>query len=148
MSLLDDVSSQMKAAMKAQDKGRLSALRGIRAAFIEALKADGRDSLPDEEAVAVMRRLAKQRVDSITEYDKAGRTDLADIERAELAVIEEFLPRLADAATTRTWVADAIAASGATGPGDMGKVMAALMAAHKGELDGKLANTLVRELLR
>lgn len=147
MSLVDEISNQMKTAMKAKDKDRLGALRGIRAAVIEAMKTDGSETLSDEATLAVIRRLGKQRQDSIAEYEKAGRSDLADVERAELAVIEEFLPKLADEATTRAWVQEAIAATGATAMGDMGRVMGALMAAHKAELDGKLANKLVRELL-
>lgn len=147
MSIVDEISNQMKAAMKAQDKARLTALRGIRAGLIEAMKTDGSQTLADEASLAVLRRLAKQRADSAAEYDKAGRADLADTERAELAVIEEFLPRLADEATTRGWVEAAIASTGAAGPADIGKVMGALMAAHRAQLDGKLANKLVRELL-
>lgn len=147
MSLVDEISSQMKTAMKAKDKDRLRALRGIRAALIEAMKADGADTLPDDSAVAVMRRLAKQRQDAIGEYDKAGREDLAAGERSELAVIEEFLPKLADEATTRAWVDEAIARTGASSMSDMGRVMGALMGAHKDQLDGKLASRLVREAL-
>lgn len=147
MPIVDTVSSQMKDAMKAKDKERLTALRGIRAALIEAMKADGSETLSDDAAVEIMRRLAKQRKDSISEYDKAGRDDLADAERAELAVIEEYLPKLADEATTRAWVAEAIAATGASSMADMGKVMGKLMGAHKGELDGGLANRIVKEKL-
>ena len=148
MSLVDEISTQMKTAMKAKDKDRLRALRGIRAALIEAMKADGSDSLSDDASIAVMRRLAKQRVDAITEYAKAGRDDLAEIEKVELLVIEEFLPKLADEDTTRTWVQEAIAKTGASAMSDMGRVMGALMGAHKGDIDGKLANKLVREALR
>lgn len=147
MSLVDEVSAQMKAAMRAKDKPRLQALRGIRAAFIEASKAAGADgSVSDEAAMGILRRLAKQRRESIEAY--AGkRDDLAEVERAELAVIETFLPSVADEATTRGWVEAAIASSGAAGPGDLGRVMGALMKAHKGVIDGKLANKLARELL-
>lgn len=147
MPLVDQINDQLKTAMKAQDKLRLSALRSIRAAFINAMKETGADSLPDESAVELLRRLGKQRQDSISEYGKAGRQDLVDQEQAELVIIEEFLPKLADEATTRAWVADAVARSGAKGAADMGKVMGLLMAAHKAELDGKLANRLVREAL-
>ncbi|MEO0600502.1 MAG: GatB/YqeY domain-containing protein, partial [Myxococcota bacterium] len=85
--------------------------------------------------------------ESITAYEEGGRDDLVAQEKAELAVIETFLPSLADEATTRAWVEEAIAKTGASAPGDMGKVMGALMGAHKGELDGGLANRIVRELL-
>ncbi|MFK7926852.1 MAG: GatB/YqeY domain-containing protein [Myxococcota bacterium] len=148
MSLVDLVSEQMKQAMKARDKARTSALRGIRAAFLDAMKASGSDgTVSDDEAITMLRRLAKQRKESIEAYVSGGRDDLVDAERAELAVIEEFLPKLADEATTREWVAAAIAQTGATEPGHMGKVMGVLMKAHKADLDGKLANRVVRELL-
>ncbi len=147
MSLVDEITGQMKTAMKAKDKPRLTALRGIRAAFLEAMKADGRDALPDEEAIAILRKLAKSRVESITAYTEAGRDDLVADEQAELTVIEEFLPKLADEATTRVWAQDAIAKTGASSMKEMGKVMGALMGAHKAELDGKLAQKVIKELL-
>ncbi|MGC6493051.1 MAG: GatB/YqeY domain-containing protein [Myxococcota bacterium] len=147
MSLLDTITAQMKTAMRAKDKPRLGAIRGIRAAFIEAMKADGADTLSDEQAVTILRRLAKARAESITAYVDGGREELAEVERVELAVIEEFLPSLADEATTRGWVAEAIERSGATSMRDMGKVMGMLMSAHKAEVDGKLAQTIVKELL-
>ena len=147
MPLVDEITTQMKAAMKAKDKPRLGALRGIRAAFINGMKEHGSDTLSDDKALALLRRLAKQRNDSINEYTKAGREDLAEVERVELAVIEEFLPSLADEATTKAWVDEAIAATGATSMSDMGKVMGKLMGAHKAELDGGLANRLVKAAL-
>ena len=148
MPLVDDVSAQLKAAMRAKDKPRVQALRGIRAAFIEASKAAGADdSVSDEQALTILRRLAKQRRESIDAYEAGGREDLAETERSELAVIETFLPQLADEATTRGWVQAAIAQTGASGPGDLGRVMGSLMKAHKGVLDGKLANRIARELL-
>ena len=147
MSILDRVSDELKAAMRSKDKTRLGALRGMRAAFIEALKRDGAEELPDSDALTILKRLAKQRRESIEAYEGGGRTDLAETEKAELAVLEEFLPKMADETTTRTWVQEAIASTGASGPADMGKVMGALMGAHRDELDGKLANKVVRELL-
>ena len=147
MSIFDDVSSQIKDAMRARDKVRLVALRGIRAGLIEAQKKNNADTVDDATCEPVLRRLAKQRKESLDAYTSAGRQELADQERAELVVIDSFLPSLADEETTRQWVTEAIGAAGATGPGDTGKVMGKLMAAHRGELDGGLANRLVRELL-
>ncbi len=147
MSIYDTVSEQMKDAMRSKDKPRLSALRNIRAAFLTAVKEDNADTLPDDKALTILRRLAKQRAESIEAYTAGGRTELAASETAELAVIEGFLPQLADAATTQGWVADAIAKTGATSKRDMGKVMGALMGAHKGQIDGKLANQLVAAAL-
>lgn len=147
MGLLEQVSEDLKAAMRAKDKVRLSALKNIRAAFIEAQKEDGSDTLADDKALGILRRLAKQRRESISAYQDGGREDLVESEQAELAVVEAFLPQLADEETTRGWVQAAIEQTGASAPGDMGKVMGALMGAHRDEIDGKLANRLVRELL-
>jgi uncharacterized protein YqeY len=147
MSLVDQVSEELKTAMRARDKVRVAGLRGIRAAFIEALKADGSDTLADEDAVTILRRLAKQRRESIDAYTEGGRPELAEDEKAELAVIEAFLPQQADEAQTRAWVDEAIAKTGASGMADMGKVMGVLMGAHRDVLDGKLANQIVRERL-
>ncbi|MEZ4317418.1 MAG: GatB/YqeY domain-containing protein [Myxococcota bacterium] len=147
MSLVETVSEELKNAMRARDKVRTQGLRNIRAAFIEALKEDGAESLPDAKAEEILRKLAKQRKESIEAYEGGGRPELADEERAELAVIEAFLPQLADEAQTRAWVEAAIAKTGASAPSDMGKVMGLLMKDHKAVLDGKLANQIVRELL-
>ncbi|MCB9669026.1 MAG: GatB/YqeY domain-containing protein [Alphaproteobacteria bacterium] len=147
MSILERVSEDLKVAMKARDKDRLQGLRGIRAAFIEALKADGSETLDPEEELAILRRLAKQRRESIDAYVAGGREELADTERAELAVIEGYLPSLAGPEQTAAWVDAAIAATGASTMKDMGKVMGALMKDHKAELDAKLANTIIKERL-
>jgi uncharacterized protein YqeY len=147
MPILDTVGDQLKAAMRAQDKPRLAALRNIRAAFLTAMKEDGSESLSDEVCIAVLRRLAKQRQESVEAFESGGRPEMAAAERAELALIESFLPRLADEATTRGWVREAISATGASSPKELGKVMGALMKAHKDDLDGNLARRLVAELL-
>lgn len=147
MPILDTVGDQLKAAMRAQDKPRLAALRNIRAAFLNAMKEDGSETLADEVCVAVLRKLAKQRQESIEAFDAGGRPEMAAAERQELALIEGFLPRLADEATTRSWVREAIAATGASSPKELGKVMGALMKAHKDDIDGTLARRLVAELL-
>ena len=147
MPILEDVSAQMKTAMKAREADRLRALRGIRAGFITAMKEDGSDKLADEACLVVLRRVAKQRRDSIESYTSAGRADLASIEQAELDVIETFLPALADEAQTRAWVAEAIEATGASSAREMGRVMGTVMKAHKGQVDGNLTRKIVSELL-
>ena len=147
MGIVDSVSEQLKQAMKDRDAARTSALRNIRAAFLTAMKEDGASTLDDARATVALRRLAKQRAESIEAFAAGGREDLADAERKELGVIEAFLPRLADAAQTRAWIEEAIASTGATSARDKGKVMAALMKVHKSELDGKIANAIVGELL-
>jgi uncharacterized protein YqeY len=147
MPLIDDVSNQMKDAMRAKDQARTLALRSIRAGFITAMKEDGKDTLSDEACIEVLRRIAKQRQDSIDAYVSANRPDMADAERAELVVINAFLPQLADEATTRAWVAEAIAATKASSVKEVGKVMGAVMKAHKGDVDGALVKRLAEALL-
>lgn len=147
MGIFETVTAQMKEALKAKDPARLAALRNIRAAFLNEMKKDNAAGVADEVCVGILRRLEKQRLESIEAFEKAGRAEQAAAEKADLTVIRSYLPSLADEATTRRWVQEAIAASGPSGPSDVGKVMGALMKAHKGEMDGALANRLARELL-
>ena len=122
MPILDEVSTQMKQALRARQSVRLAALRSIRAAFLNEMKKDGSETLSDEVCVALLRRLEKQRGESIEAFEQAGREERAATEREELAVIQEFLPSLADEATTRAWVEAAIAATGASSAKELGKV--------------------------
>ena len=146
MSIVERVTEEMKSAMRAKDKPRLGALRMIRAGIIE-LQKSGKGDVDDDAALTLLRKLKKQRVDAAETYEGAGRSDLAASERAELAVIEEFLPQLADEAQTLAWVREAIAASGAEAPNHLGKAMGALMRAHKAEVDGSLARKLLQQEL-
>lgn len=147
MSIYERITAQMTQAMKSKDPTRLSALRNIRAAFLTEMKKDNSKDLPDAACVEVLRRLEKQRRESIAAFEGGGRAEQAAAERAELGIVQEFLPALADEATTRAWVKEAIAAVGAPGPKDLGRVMGAIMAKHKGEIDGALANRILREML-
>jgi uncharacterized protein YqeY len=147
MSIADQVNEQMKAAMKAREERRLAALRSMRTVFLNEMKKDGASTISDEVAEGLLRRLEKQRKESIEAFDQAGRSEMAEAERAELAVIQEFLPQLADESQTRAWVEAAIAETGAESPKDTGRVMGALMKAHKGELDGNLAREIVQQIL-
>jgi len=147
MAIVDDVTNQMKDAMRAKDTVRLATLRSMRTAFLNEMKKDGSDTVSDAVCETLLRKLEKQRKESIEAFAKGGREEMAETERAELAVIQEFLPQLADAAQTRAWVEAAIAESGASGPKEMGKVMGALMKAHKADIDGNLAREIVQELL-
>lgn len=145
-TLVETVSAELKVAMLARDAARTGALRMIRAAFIELAK-DGKGEVTDERCVETLRRLRKQREDSIQSYEQAGRADLAEVERAEMAIVDSLLPRLADEATTLEWVRAAIAETGATSAREMGKAMGALMKAHKADIDAGLARLLLtREL--
>ncbi len=130
----EQLPALMKEAMKAGDKKRLGAVRLIAAAMkdreIEARGA-GRE-MTEEDEQAVLRKMVKQRQDSIVAYEAAGRDELAAQERDEVAVIAEFLPQMMDEAGTRAAIADAIAETGAAGPKDMGKVIAAVKASTPG----------------
>ena len=147
MAIVDEVAAQLKEAMLARDKDRTNALRNIKAALLLVAKEAAGSTVSDEQAMTALRALAKQRLESIEGFVAGGRADAAAAERFELAVIEGFLPKLADEAMTRAWAQEAIALTGATSAADIGKVMGKLMAGHKAELDGKLANKVVRELL-
>jgi hypothetical protein len=146
--IFDDLNAALTAAMKAKDQPRTDALRNIRAAFLLECKKDNAKTLADDACLALLRRLEKQRQESIEAFDKGARPELAAKERADLAVVQSFLPKLADLATTRTWVREAIAETGAAKAGDVGRVMGALMKAHKGDVDGNLARRLAQELLQ
>ena len=147
MPIFDEVRKQMTDAMRAKDAPRLAVLRGMRAAFQTEMKREGAETLSDDACVTVLRRLAKQRKESIDAFEKASRADRVAEERAELEVIETFLPSLADESQTRSWVEAAIAETGASAPGDVGRVMGAVMKAHKGDVDGLLAKKRAAELL-
>jgi len=145
-NLVDQVTAEMKVAMKARDKERTSALRMIRAAFIDAAK-EGKGEVTDDRAITILRKLKKQRVEAAEQYAAGGREDLAVKERAEAELIDGFLPKLADEAQTRIWVEEAVAASGAASMKEMGKAMGALMRVHKADVDGGLARRILGEVL-
>lgn len=141
-SIADEVTEQMKVAMKAKDTARLATIRLIRSSFANAAIDLKVPQLSDDQAVAVLRKMAKMRADSIQMYTDGGALDRAEAEKAELAIIESWLPTMADEETTRTWVREAIQAVESD---NVGKVMGALMKAHKAEVDGTLAQKLVKE---
>jgi uncharacterized protein len=139
--------SETKAALKAQNKPRLSALRLISAALQERDIA-ARAAIPDQEIPALLQKMIKQRRESLAIYEKAGRTEQAAQEATEIAVIEEFLPKQMSETEAREAIAAAIKQTGAAGPKDMGKVMAALKERHAGRMDFGKASALVKELLK
>ena len=125
MSLKAQLTEDMKTAMKAGEKDRLAVIRLINAA-IKQKEVDERVEMTDPLVLAVLEKMVKQRRDSITQYDAAGRDDLARIERYELGVIETYLPAKLDEAAVQAAIDAAVAQTGAAGPADMGKVMAVL----------------------
>jgi uncharacterized protein len=147
MTLADQVTSDIAAAMKAKDPGRLSALRMLKAAIMNKGVEKGRD-LEDAEVLQVVSSLVKQRRDSIEQFRKAGRNDLVDKESGEIKVLEQYLPPAASAEEIDAAVAAAIAESGATSVKDIGKVMKAVMPKLAGKnADGRTINEAVRRKL-
>jgi uncharacterized protein YqeY len=147
MPLVDEVGAAIADAMRQHDAVRLSALRMLKAAFMNKSVEKKRD-LDDAEAQQVVAALVKQRKDSIEQFTKGGRDDLAKKEAAEIVVLEAYLPAAADPAAVGEAVAAAIAETGATSPKDMGRVMKAVMAKLAGQnVDGKTVNELVRRKL-
>ena len=142
----DRLMAETKAALKAQDKARLLALRLISAALQQADIAS-RSTLPDQDIPAVLQKMIKQRRESLAIYEKAGRTEQAAQEAGEIAVIEEFLPRQMSDAEAREAIAAAVKDVGATSPKEMGKVMAALKERYVGRMDFGRASALVKEQL-
>jgi uncharacterized protein YqeY len=151
MSLKDQITEDIKAAMKAGEKVRLETVRSIKKAVLEkesAVRPSGQTALTEAQEVEVLVQLAKQRRDSIDQYQKAGRTDLANQEAQELAILEEYLPKqLSDEDVSQT-IDQIIAQVGATSPKDMGKVMGPVMQQLKGKADGKKVQEMVQTKLR
>ncbi|MEL7144513.1 MAG: GatB/YqeY domain-containing protein [Cyanobacteria bacterium J06643_4] len=150
MSLKDRISDEIKTAMKAKDKLRLETVRGIKKVIIEkesTIRADGREALTEEEELAIVMQLAKQRRDSIKQFTDAGRQELADKEAQELKILEEYLPAQMSDAEIEKAVEDAIAQTGATSMRDMGKVMGPVMAKLKGKADGGKVQAMVKAKL-
>ena len=147
MALIDTVSSAIADAMRKHEAVRLSALRMLKAALMNREVERGR-ALDDAESQQVVASLVKQRRDSIEQFTKGGRQDLADKEAEEIRVLDAYLPPAADPAVIDRAIADAIAETGATSPKDMGRVMKAAMARLAGQsVDGKAVNERVREKL-
>lgn len=144
------INDAVKAAMKSGDKARLATLRLVTAAIKDRdlAQAAGADPVGDAEIVTVLQKMLKQRRESIDVYRKNGREELAAQEEAEIAVIDEYLPKQMDDTETRQAVAGTIADTGAAGLKDMGKVMAALKEKYAGTMDFGKASALVKELLK
>jgi uncharacterized protein len=148
MSLAEDVNRAITDAMKAKDAPRLVALRMLKAALMNREVERGR-ALDDTEARQVVAALVKQRRDSIEQFTKGGRKDLADKETAEIVILESYLPPALDPDELEKAVENAITSTGATSAKDMGKVMKAVMADLAGKtVDGKTVNELVRRKLQ
>ena len=149
MTLFDQISEDIKAAMKARDKVRLETLRNIKKVFIEAKTAPGaHDELDDAAALKIIQKLAKQGRETARTYTDNSRQDLADEELAQVAVMEEYLPKQLSPDEIEKAVRDIIAQTGATSMKEMGKVMGEAGKLLAGKADGKAISTIVKQLLR
>jgi uncharacterized protein YqeY len=151
--LRDQLNDAVKAAMRAKQARRLGTLRLVMAAIKDRdlapdAKPAGQDRIGDADILQVLAKMIKQRRESITTYEAAGRAELAQQERDEIAVIEEFMPKQMSQGEVRAAVEAAIAEAGAVTIKDMGKVMAVLKGRHTGQMDFAKASGVVKELLK
>jgi uncharacterized protein len=147
MSLKERITSDMTAAMKSREAGRLSTLRMVKAA-VQNREIEKGGELSDDELTKALQSLVKQRRDSVEQYEKGGRAELAEKERAEIAVIEEYLPRAASAEEIERAVAEALAETGASSMKEMGAVMKATQARLAGRnADGRAVSEAVKRKL-
>ncbi|MFT3670149.1 MAG: GatB/YqeY domain-containing protein [Pseudoxanthomonas sp.] len=146
MSLKQQLTEDMKAAMKAGEKDRLAVIRLINAA-IKQREVDERIELDDAAVLAVLEKMVKQRKDSVSQFEAANREDLAAIERAELAVIDTYLPAKLGEAEILAAIDAAVAETGASGPADMGKLMGVLKPRLAGQADMGLVSALIKKKL-
>jgi len=147
MAILDTLNNDMKEAMKSKDKVRLEVIRGLKSDIsYKEIEAKG-DGLSEEDIIGVITSAAKRRRDSIDQFRKGGREDLATKEEAELEIITTYLPKQMSDDEIAGIVVEAIAASGASGPSDTGKVMKEVMPKVKGKADGNRVKQIVAEKL-
>lgn len=148
MALFDQVSNDIKEAMKAKDKVRLETLRNIKKYFIEAKTAPGaNDTLEDDAALKILQKLAKQGTESANLYKEKGREDLAEEELAQVRVIEGYLPKQMSPEELEAALKEIIAEVGATSAKDIGKVMGTASKKLAGKADGKAISAVVKSLL-
>ncbi|MES2075570.1 GatB/YqeY domain-containing protein [Rugamonas sp. DEMB1] len=146
MGLREQITEDMKAAMRAKETGKLNTIR-LLIAEIKRKEVDERIEVNDTQVVAIVEKMIKQRKDSITQFEAGGRADLADIEKAELAVLVAYMPAGLSDEEVAAEVAAAVAASGATGPQDMGKVMAIVKPKLAGRADMGAVSALIKKAL-
>lgn len=148
MNLFDQISNDIKEAMKARDKVRLEALRNVKKYFLEAKTAPGAaDELTDDAALKIIQKLVKQGKDSATLYTEQGRADLAEAELAQVAAIEVYLPKQMTEGELTAALQGIIAETGAAGPKDMGRVMGVATKQLAGRAEGRAISAKVKALL-
>ena len=146
MSLKDQITEDMKTAMRAKDAPRLLTIRGLLAA-LKQKEVDERIVLDDVQVIAIIDKLIKQRKDSISQFRAAGRTDLVDTETTELQLLESYLPQRLSVEEITAQVAAIVDSIGTSGPGDIGKVMAAVKVQLAGKADMGLVSAAVKQML-
>lgn len=146
MSLKAQLTEDMKAAMRAKESGRLAAVRLI-IAEVKRKELDEQTELNDTQVLAVIEKMIKQRKDSITQFEAGGRADLADIEKAEMVILSAYMPAGLSDEEIAAEVAAAVAATGASGPQDMGKLMGVLKPKLAGRADMTVVSNLVKKAL-
>ncbi|MBI3222048.1 MAG: GatB/YqeY domain-containing protein [Nitrosomonadales bacterium] len=146
MSLKQQISDDMKAAMRAKDAARLGAIRLLLAA-IKQREVDERIELSDADVVAIIEKMNKQRRDSISQYEAAGRQELADVEKFEMSVLATYMPQQLSETEITAAIVEAIAVTGAAGPQDMGKVMGVLKTKLAGRADMGKVSALIKTQL-
>lgn len=150
MSLKERIDAEIKAAMKSKDKVRLETVRSIKKFILEkevSVRPSGQETLTEAQEMEILMQIAKQRRDSIEQYSKAGREELAAQEAAELAIVEEYLPQQMSEEEVEKAIGEIIASVGATSSKDLGKVMGAAMQQLKGKADGKKIQEVVKAKL-
>ncbi len=150
MSIKEAILDNLKVSMKAKDAGKTMVLRSLKAKILEkeiAERKGGESVLSDEQIIEVLMKAAKQRKESIDQFEAGGREDLAKKEKYELEIIDEFLPQMMSEDEVRVAAKEQIEKMGASSPADMGKVMGALMGRLKGKADGSLISSVVKDEL-
>lgn len=150
MTILDTIKQDMVTAMKEKQSERLQVLRSLKTRLTEkeiSLREGGKRELTNEECIEVLMKAAKQRKESITQFREGGREDLARIEEAELAIIEEYLPKMMTEEEIEAAVAEVLSETGASGMGDMGRVMGVMTGRYKGKADAGLISQIVKRKL-
>jgi len=148
--LREEINTALKEAMKARDERRVSTLRLVNAAIKNAeidAQVHGRAAIGEDELLGLLQKLIKQRQEAAEIYDKAGRGELADRERSEIAIIQAFLPKQMSEPEMQSAIAEAVKTTGAQSLKDMGRVMSALKQAYAGKMDFAKASALVKEML-
>lgn len=150
MAIKDQIMADLKQAMKNKDQDRLRVLRSLKAKLLEreiSERKEGEADLSDEQAVEVLMKAAKQRKESIEQFEEGGRDDLADAEKKELEVIQSYLPKMLSEEEVRNVAREKIEELGAKDMSDMGQVMGIMMSTLKGKAEGSLVSKVVKEEL-